>query len=44
MLFPVTTTPFAKQEMDAQAELLPPCQFVVERLGLETRRLLATWR
>jgi hypothetical protein len=37
-LFPVTTTPFAKHEMDAQTQLLPPGQFVVERLGLQARR------
>jgi len=43
-LFPVTTTPFAKHEMDAQTQLLPPCQFVVERLGLEARRPPATRR
>ena len=43
-LSPVTTAPFAKHEMDAQPQLLTPCQFVVERLRSQARRRPATWR
>ena len=42
-LFPVTSAPFATHQMEAQPQPLPPCQFVVERLGLEARRRPATW-
>ena len=43
-LFPVTATPFAKHEMNAQPQLLPPGQLVVKCLGLQACRRLATWR
>jgi hypothetical protein len=43
-LFAVTTAPFAKHEMDAQAQLLTESQLVVKCLGLQARRRLATWR
>lgn len=42
-LFPVTAAPFAKHEVEAQPQPLPPCQFVVKRFGLEPSGYPATW-
>ena len=43
-LLPVATTPFAKEEMDAQPDARPQSERAIHRLGLQPRGFAATGR